>query len=368
MEVGVKNDEEVSALMNSKFKDATIERATKEVLPNINKEELAEIVELTKRKELLEANGGEVAKAELPQVNNRIKEITNAVQERSAEEVDVQKPTEDSAEVGVRDTAREVAGEAAPEEVETAEVPKEEVAEPVEEQEVALEEPERPETKRVKITEPFTVGRSRVTFNEDGSIKTVVNVKTGKEVTLGTRSKVEKIILEKVIDVDAGKKAPQVEGITEADIAGYIAENSENVREVAEAIRIEKQRIKDAEQRADKIKTQDLGKEALADTAFTRESWESVTGNPPSENISNYWIRSKEKGGRNLKDGAKGFEADEIVKFIFDYPNAEALKVLRGEPLDRNDLIDLENKFKQLTGTNPTESNLQTVIDIETGS
>lgn len=367
MQASVKNDSEVSDIMNTAYQDANIKIKNKEALPGITNEELDKIVSLTKEQEKLKENGSVGAKARLKSIDKQINQITDAIQKRSAEEVDVQKPTEDSAEVGVRDTAREAAREAAPEEVEAAEVPEEEVAEPVEEQEVALEEPERPETKRVKITEPFTVGRSRVTFNEDGSIKTVVNVKTGKEVTPGTRSKVEKIILEKVIDVDAGKKAPQVEGITEADIAGYIAKNSENVREVAEAIRIEKQRIKDAEQRADKIKTQDLGKEALADTAFTRESWESVTGNPPSENISNYWIRSKEKGGRNLKDGAKGFEADEIVKFIFDYPNAEALKVLRGEPLDRNDLIDLENKFKQLTGTNPTESNLQTVIDIEEG-
>ena len=241
-----------------------------------------------------------------------------------------------------------------------AEEKKEDVAESV-----AEEEPF--ETKRVKITEPFTIGQSEVLFNEDGSVSDVVNKRTGNPVTPSTRSKVEKKILQDVIDVDAGKKAPEQEGLTPDNIASYVAENSENVREIAETIKTEKQRIKDAEQRAGQIKTQDRGKESLAGETFTRESWESATGTPPSDNISNYWIRSEEKGGKDIKDGAKGFDADTVVEFILDYPNAEALKVLTGEPLDRNDLIDLENKFEQLTGIKPTESNLQTVVGIEEG-
>ena len=241
-----------------------------------------------------------------------------------------------------------------------AEEKKEDVAESVAEKEPF-------ETKRVKITEPFTIGQSEVLFNEDGSVSDVVNKRTGNPVTPSTRSKVEKKILQDVIDVDAGKKAPDQEGLTPDNIASYFAENSENVREIAEAIRIEKKRIKDAEQKADEIKTQDRGKESLAGETFTRESWEDATGNPPSDNISNYWIRSEEKGGKNIKNGAKGFDPDTIVKFILDYPNAEALKVFRGEPLDRNDLIDLENKFQKLTGIKPTESNLQTVVDVEQG-
>jgi|11_taG_2_1085331.scaffolds.fasta_scaffold02273_2 competence protein ComGC len=237
----------------------------------------------------------------------------------------------------------------------------------VEEKEEVVAEPEAFETKRVKITEPFTFGQTQVTFNEDGSVNEILNKRTGNPVTAATKRKVEKKILQDVIDVDAGKKAPQVEGITEGEVATYISENSENVREVAESIKVEKQRIKDAEQRADKIKTQDRGKESLAGETFTRESWESVTRNAPSENISSYWIRSKEKGGKNIEDGAQGFEADEIVKFILDYPNAEALKVLRGEPLDRNDLIDLQNKFKTLTGIDATDSSINTVLNIEEG-
>jgi hypothetical protein len=116
MDTSVKNDEEVSGIMNKAWKDATIIKQTTEVSPNINEEELAEIVELTKRKELLEANGGEVAKAELPQVNNRIKEITNAIQERSTKTPPVQEQARVGEEVGERDTAGEITGEVAPQE------------------------------------------------------------------------------------------------------------------------------------------------------------------------------------------------------------------------------------------------------------
>ena len=250
---------------------------------------------------------------------------------------------------------------------ELSKVQEEEVVEEVTQPEATEETVAEESVKADKVREPLTIDKSEVLFNEDGSVSDVVNKRTGNPVTSSTRSKVEKKILQDVIDVDAGKKAPEQEGLTPDNIASYVAENSENVREIAEAIRIEKKRIKDAEQKADEIKTQDRGKESLAGETFTRESWEDATGNPPSDNISNYWIRSEEKGGKNIKNGAKGFDPDTIVKFILDYPNAEALKVFRGEPLDRNDLIDLENKFQKLTGIKPTESNLQTVVDVEQG-
>ena len=101
MEVGIKNDEEVSAIMDSKFKDATIEKSTKEVVPNISDESLSEIIKLTKRKEILEANGQEAAKVELPKVNKQIKDIIDAVQESSTEKVDVRQQPTDGEGVGV---------------------------------------------------------------------------------------------------------------------------------------------------------------------------------------------------------------------------------------------------------------------------
>ena len=368
MQASVKNDSEVSDIMNTAYQDANIKIKNKEALPGITNEELDKIVSLTKEQEKLKENGSVGAKARLKSIDKQINQITDAIQKRSAEEVDVQKPTEDSAEVGVRDTAREAAREAAPEEVETAEVPKEEVAEPVEEQEVALEEPERPETKRVKITEPFTVGRSRVTFNEDGSIKTVVNVKTGKEVTPGTRSKVEKIILEKVIDVDAGKKAPVAEGLQPEQAPQYIADESNNVREVAQAIQDEQQRYKSLVTEEQKELLDPFG---YSNIPITLESWREFGDiNKLTNQIKKNWIK---KDVLNLDEAVKELPnytpetekeiAEDIIEFAINNPSG-------GVSLEKGKtpaLIDLELKFEKLTGAKPTPTNIDLVIGIEEG-
>lgn len=132
--LSIKNDKALSALKDEAWKDATIKRNTLEVLPNISEEQLNEVVKLTKRKEFLEANESEVSKVELKSINNQIKEITDAVQKPSTEEVDVQEQARDGKEVGVRDTTRDITTEITPETVETAEVSEEEVAELTEEQ------------------------------------------------------------------------------------------------------------------------------------------------------------------------------------------------------------------------------------------
>ena len=171
-------------------------------------------------------------KAELPQVNNRIKEITNAIQKPGSKEVDAPESTEDSTEVGEGDAKQEVAREDTPEGIQ-----EEEVA-VIEDQKVE-EKPEveeRFETKRIKVTEPFTVGAVQVLFNEDGSIKSIINKSgknKGKEVTPSTRAKYEKIILEKVIDVDSGEKAPVVEGV-------YSQTTSSSITLLMKAIMLEK--------------------------------------------------------------------------------------------------------------------------------
>ena len=395
MDASVKNDEQVSSIMDKAWKDATIKKKTTEVLPNINEEELSEIVALTKRKEFLEANGGEVAKVELPQVNNRIKEITNAVQKRSTEKVDVPKPAEDSGKVGERDTAREIAGEVAPEGETITEVQEEKILEPTEEKGVEPAVEERFETKRVKITEPFTVGQSQVIFNEDGTIKSIVNKKTGQEVTPGTRSKVEKIILEKVIDVDAGEKAPIAEGITEERVSDYILENSNNVREIAEAINDEKRKVKQKKSlQTELLEDVDLPN-LFGSFKFTSQDWIDKTGRTPKQSkIEDAWIDDTEDymGKPNalpLSDGwisllskkdelpvdterrleSKGIDLQYILEFIKRNNTPAKAKKASAPKLEPKTLtqIDLETKFKELTGINPTPTNIDLVVGIEPG-
>lgn len=71
---------------------------------------------------------------ELSNLVKPIKKEEDAVQEPSSEEVDVQKQTRDGEEVGVGDTTGDITTEITSEEIETTEVPKEEVTELTEEQ------------------------------------------------------------------------------------------------------------------------------------------------------------------------------------------------------------------------------------------
>jgi hypothetical protein len=381
MQIDVKNDKEASAIKDEAWKDATIKKKTIEVLPNINEEELSEIVALTKRKEFLEANGGEVAKVELPQVNNRIKEITNAVQKRSTEKVDVPKPTEQ--EVARKDTS-----------------------EGIQEEEVTVEDQkikEKPEvkesfeTKRVKITDPFTIGRVQVLFNEDGSIKSIINKsgkKKGKEVAASTREKYEKIILEKVIDIDAGEKAQAVEGLQPKQVAGFIADESNNVREVAQAVKDEEARIQQNKgEQMELADEQDLTK--LIGLEFTSESWQRLTGKTPKQSkIDKVWIDDSfdvmgNPVGLSLEDGwlsefarkdelpvdtgkrleSLGITVDDVIQFIKE--NNTQAKIGKAKKIKRTPktpgLIDLELKFEKLTGAKPTPTNIDLVIGIEEG-
>lgn len=392
MQIDVKNDKEASAIKDEAWKDATIKKKTIEVLPNINEEELSEIVALTKRKEFLEANGGEVAKVELPQVNNRIKEITNAIQERSTEKVDVPKPTEDSTKVGEGDTEQEVA--------------RKDTSEGIQEEEVTVEDQkikEKPEvkesfeTKRVKITDPFTIGRVQVLFNEDGSIKSIINKsgkKKGKEVAASTREKYEKIILEKVIDIDAGEKAQAVEGLQPKQVAGFIADESNNVREVAQAVRDEEARIQQNKgEQMELADEQDLTK--LIGLEFTSESWQRLTGKTPKQSkIDKVWIDDSfdvmgNPVGLSLEDGwlsefarkdelpvdtgkrleSLGITVDDVIQFIKE--NNTQAKIGKAKKIKRTPktpgLIDLELKFEKLTGAKPTPTNIDLVIGIEEG-
>ena len=368
MDASVNNDEEVLAIRNNAWKDATIIKQTTEVLPGINEEELAEIVELTKRKELLEANGGEVAKAELPQVNNRIKEITNAIQERSTKTPPVQEQARVGEEVGERDTAGEITGEVAPEAgVEVTEIQKEEVLKPTEEKGIEPAVEERFETKRVKITEPFTVGQSQVLFNEDGTIKSIVN-KKGQEVATGTRSKVEKIVLEKVIDVDAGEKAAIVEGLAPEQVADYVVENSNNVREVAETIEYETNRYKSL---LTEEQIELLDPFGYRNIPIDLESWKRFDDvNNLTPQIKRNWIKKeatpldiKVKELPNYTEGNERQIINDIIEFAKNNPSGTPSLEKGKTPA----LLDLETKFEQLTGTKPTPTNIDLVLGIEPG-
>jgi len=248
-----------------------------------------------------------------------------------------------------------------------------------------------------RITEPFTIGRVQVLFNEDGSIKSIINKsgkKKGKEVAASTREKYEKIILEKVIDIDAGEKAQAVEGLQPEQVAGFIADESTNVREVAQAVKDEQSRIeKNKEQQQELIDEQDLTK--LIDLKFTSESWQRLTGKTPKQSkIDKVWIDDSfdvmgNPVGLSLEDGwlsefskpeelpvdtgkrleSLGITVDDVIQFIKE--NNTPAKIGKAKKIKRTPktpgLIDLELKFEKLTGAKPTPTNIDLVIGIEEG-
>ena len=391
MQASTKNDAEVSDIMNNAYQDANIKIKNKEALPGITEEELDKIVSLTKEQDKLKENGSVGAKARLKTINKQINQITNAVQERSTEKIPLQKSPKDSAEVGEGDKPVSTpAGKDTPKGIQEEEV--------IVEDKKTQEKPEvkeKFETKRIKITEPFTIGTVQVLFNEDGSIKSIINKRTNKEVAASTRPKYEKIILEKVIDIDAGEKAPIIEGIKEEEGPSYIADNSNNVREIAETIRAEEDRIKkNKELQSTLIEEQDLNN--LLGLEFTSKSWERLTGKTPKQSkIEKVWINDSfdvmgQPEGLSLEDGwlsrfakqdelpvdtskrleSLGITVEEVIQFIkqnnTDAKIKKAKKKIKTTPKTPS-IIELEVKFEELTGAKPTPTNIDLVVGIEEG-
>ena len=249
--LSIKNDKELSALKDEAWQDATIKRNTLEVLPNISEEQLNEIVRLTKRKEFLEANQSEVSKVELKSINNQIKEITDAVQKPSTEEVDVQEQARDGKEVGVRDTTRDITTEITPEAVETAEVSEEEVTELTEEQKdevkdleyiIGTPEGQKPkfrlseEESVVEDTEAiedtmnqFDEQELNFTPTETTEQKAPVNPVAESKSTTKAKDSVVNKLLKKIQEFNG---IPMLTGITDMLAAGVIEDSQGNPMEV----------------------------------------------------------------------------------------------------------------------------------------
>jgi hypothetical protein len=389
VKISVKNDSDLYKEAQTKKSDIMLLAEIETANPGITEKDKAELLVLEKARQTLENSSIKSAKNNLKLIDEKIdviskrylpteKEILtkkekDAVQESSAEGVVLREQARDGEGVGVKDS--KPAEKITPQE-ETVAPTDQEIAEEADVTELTEDEKLKKVTKeKVKklvtaprrITEPFKIGRTTITLNEDGTIKSAVNSK-GVPVKEAALKKVQKKVLESLIDIDSGEKATVVEGITEQEAPGYIAENSNNVREIAETIQSEETRIKEANELAEKIKTEDEGLFSLTNLAFTPESWEAVNGNPPSENISSSkWIRTKEKGGLNLEDGVNGITPKEIEKFILDNPTAADVIQTTGEVTNKNDLISLQEKFESLTGIAPTTSIVDFVVGIEQG-
>jgi len=90
----------------------------------------------------------------------------------------------------------------------------------------------------------------------------------------------------------------------------------------------------------------------LVGEKFTADSWKRVSGISIREmekgnpGFIRTWIRTKKKFGQSIEDGAKGFDASEIVSFIETYPTASNLRESTGQEQGlMNNLNALKEKF-----------------------
>jgi hypothetical protein len=239
-----------------------------------------------------------------------------------------------------------------------------------------------------RITEPFIVptkknrpSNTQINFTEDGKIESVVNKETREPVSDKTRKVAEKLYLESLIDVNDGKFTEYQEGVTEERANQFVAENSQNVREIAEAIESEKNSIVNQRLEFDEADVlYDIdGYFTIEDIA---EVWDERLVNENSKsgrNIRRYWTRpALDKFGRptlgiskiDTKAQELGISVEALKEIIIDYPTRN---INRPEEFSRavakvgktDALIDLENKFEKLTGLKATDTNINTVLDID---
>jgi len=143
--ITIKNDSALENDKNELYQRATVEKEvmqglTKEQKAGITDEQKDKLVELTIDYKTYSGSNTPEGNRNANKVNEQIKQITDAIQKPSTEEVDVQELTTDSKAVGEGDIQQQpVTGEVTPEQVETTTQPAEEVETQVETQEGEIE-------------------------------------------------------------------------------------------------------------------------------------------------------------------------------------------------------------------------------------
>lgn len=328
-----------------------------------NDEQLKELVKLDKEITKIKDNKTPRAKVKLKELEEQYKTISDAIQKPSTEKVDVQEPAADSEAVGARDTEQQtVTGEITSEQIEAEEKPTQEVETQIETEESTVVEELIPATNKI--------GNFDVVIQDN---KIVSITKDGKKPSSRSLSNVEKQIIETgLINVNPEEKI-QTEGLSEVEFSNVVLEESNNATQIAEEIEFVQSKIKEQKQAGKDVAQNPLG--VLFRIKFTPESYEAVTGNKVSEQSPNFkrtWIATKEKGGQSLEDGWQVVfqEAnlplpalEEVTEFIDDFQTKgefnRSLEVFSPQLLS-----DLKTKFQELTGLNPSQTNIKRVADV----
>jgi len=220
--------------------------------------------------------------------------------------------------------------------------------------------------------------KTQVQMNADGTANPVaVKENTDKPVSRGRQLKANKMILEDVIDVNEGTRLDldASTNLTETEYSQEVADNSNNIKEIAETLAIERKNRKnltkaEKEERADPLDIKGkIGKISEADYAKYGDP------NNITPQMRRFWFKKKNKFGQNPKSdldtsvtGLQGYTTENESKYIqdvIDFITANPTGKLNIESGISNVETSLENKFEQLTGLKATPINIDTVNNID---
>jgi len=240
-------------------------------------------------------------------------------------------------------------------------------------------------TKREKQPQTIQVpGRSKIDVEIDADGKAVaVDRKTRKPVKK-VPIKVQKFILEQVVDVNDGTRLDinEQDNPTPQQYTSEVSDNSTNVKEIAETIDIESRRLKNQTKEEKREAADPLDIKSIIGQITEEDFIKWGDRNNITTQIRKYWFRKKEKSitGKLFKDSNKkdGLDAavmsldgyteenskemiQTVIDFILDHPTGK-LDIQSGKSTE---LINLEVKFEELTGLKAIPTNIKTVLGID---
>ena len=219
--------------------------------------------------------------------------------------------------------------------------------------------------------------KTQVQMNADGTANPVaVKENTDKPVSRGRQLKANKMILEDVIDVNEGTRLDldASTNLTETEYSQEVADKSNNIKEIAETLAIERKNRKnltkaEREQEADPLDIKGkIGK-------ITEAEFVSIQGTAPTPQMKRFWFKKKNRFGQDPKpkldtdvkklDGYNQDNEKELMQKVIDFIIANPTGKLNIESGISNVETSLENKFEQLTGLKATPINIETVNNID---
>ena len=291
----------------------------------------------------------------------------DAVQKSETKSLDVQEQTRDGQGVGESNVNQE-----------TTEVGQESQTQdtPTKEQEKKVE---GFTTKRQKQPGRYRVPGSRsvdIEVSSDGTISAVER-KTGRPLDGPIKPAVQEYILENIIDVNDGAplNLDESTNLTPEQYTAEIAENSNNIKEIAETIDTEQKRSKELSKSEQESLADPLDIKGIIGK-ITEEDYarfgDRTNINPQ---MRRFWFKKKNKYGQSPKseldvqimelDGYTQENSKELIQEVIDFITANPtgkLDVQTGKPPG---LVDLEIKFENLTGLKPTKRNINKVLSID---